>query len=109
MTEFQGWTQILSTNAPIVLVLFGIGFGGLVFLSNKLFENTNRALVNEIKALVKRIDDLFSKHDTHEDRISHLETSVNSHLVQCTEREKMLVDIKKTQKFHITKFNDALI
>ena len=116
MNEFASWTKIITENVPVVMLLLSIGFGTIAFLSNKLFEqkkeldnNSIQVLVKDINALVARINELFTLHSTHERRIEGLETDVSTHLAKCTEREKMLVDIKREQTFHINKFNDALV
>ena len=116
MNEYTGWSAIIANNVPVVMLLFSLGFAAIAFLSNKLFEQKKeiedasiKTLVTEIKTLVKRIDELFTKHDSHEERIDMLEKSVAGHFSKCAEREKLLNDIKKKQTFHINKFNDVLV
>ena len=112
MTKQTAWQLWVSDNS-ILMILVVVLLAGAVITLAKMFWNQYRnnedsninRLINSIDNLVKRIDELFEKHDFHEVRIGKLEKRIGEHFIRCNEREKLITDIKKRQDKGIEKLD----
>ena len=116
MSQYTAWQEWIAMNTPVVILVVGLLAGAVakllhtVWNDRKSVEDSNiDRLIISIEKLVKRIDDLFIKHDNHDTRIGKLEKRIEVHFTRCNEREKVIEDIKERQDFSIKKFDKAII
>ena len=116
MNQYTAWEHWFAINTPLVLLMFAVVSGVATKLALMLWKNHKDneesnidRLVKSIEALVTRIDELFVKHDGHGVRIGKLEKRVGEHLAQCAEREKVMLNLQKTQRNSIMKYDAALM
>ena len=104
MDSYTAWQLWVFENS-LLMILAVVLLAGAVITLAKMFWNQYRnnedsninRLIKSIDKLVCRIDELFEKHDFHENRISKLEKRQGEHFTRCNEREKLVLDIKHRQ------------
>lgn len=109
MDFMQLWKYLTTPGTPILPLFFLLGFWIMYKMFCIIMEQKQEitlkqeemekseivTLVHKIEELVDQIKLLFTKYESHEDRIDALEQKCKEQLAVCREREKHITILQK--------------